>query len=249
MLKKRIIPALLIKGSSIVKSIKFDEHRIVGDFISTTKVFSKRFADEMFILDIEAYEKDSINYLNIFEISKFCNMPLTVGGGIKKFNQAKKLFENGADKVVVKTSYFENQSIINEISKYYGNQSIVVCIDVKLVNNKYMIYNHKDKKNVLDPFCEIKNIEQIGAGEVLINFVDLDGTMNGFDINFIEEMRKITKIPLIVMGGCGSKDDFLKAFNSGADAVAAGSIFFWVGESIISIKDYLNKNGVKVRMR
>ena len=224
MLKKRIIPSLLIKGSSIVKSIKFDEHRIVGDYISTAKVFSKRFADEMFILDIEAYKNNLINYSNIFEISKFCNMPLTVGGGIKTFDHAKKLFENGADKVVIKSSYFENQSIIDEISKYYGNQSVIVCMDIKTVEDKLMIYNNNTNE-CLNPFSEIKNIENLGAGEILINFIDLDGTMSGFNINFLEKINSITNLPTIVMGGCGSKKDFLKAFNSGVDAVAAGSIF------------------------
>ena len=248
MLKKRIIPSLLIKGSSIVKSIKFKEHRIVGDFISTTKVFSKRFADEMFIIDIDAYENNIINFSNIFEISKFCNMPLTVGGGIKKFDHAKKLFENGADKVVIKTSYFENQSIISKIANYYGNQSVVVCMDVKLIDNRIMMYNNLTEQ-FLNPFDEIKNIENIGAGEILLNFVDLDGTMNGFDINFLKKIHQKTKMPLIAMGGCGSKVDFLNAFNAGVEAVAAGSIFFWIGETIISIKEYLNKNGVNVRMK
>ena len=247
MLKKRIIPALLIKGSSIVKSIRFDEHRIVGDFISTSKVFSKRFADEMFILDIDAYKNSNINYSNIFEISKFCNMPLTVGGGIKKFEHAKKLFENGADKVVIRTSYFENQNIIKDIAKYYGNQSVIVCMDIKLNNSKLMMYDN-NSLNFVDPFNEIKNIENLGAGEILINFVDLDGTMNGFDINFLDKMNEKTKIPLIAMGGCGSKKDFLNAFNTGVAAVAAGSIFFWIGETIISIKEYLDKNGINVRL-
>ena len=248
MLKKRIIPSLLIKGSSIVKSIKFKEHRIVGDFISTAKVFSKRFADEMFIIDIEAYENNIINFSNIYEISKFCNMPLTVGGGIKKFDHAKKLFENGADKVVIKTSYFENQSIISEIANYYGNQSVIVCMDIISNDNKMMMYNNQSKR-FLNPYEEIANIENLGVGEILINFVDLDGTMDGFDINFLKKMNQKTKIPLIAMGGCGSKVDFLKAFNTGVDAVAAGRIFFWVGETIISIKDYLNQNGVNVRMK
>ena len=249
MLKKRIIPALLIKGSSIVKSIQFDEHRIVGDFVSTTKVFSKRFADEMFILDIEAYDNNKINYSNIYEISKFCNMPLTVGGGIKNLDNAKRLFESGADKIVIKTSYFENRKVIEQIAKYFGNQSVVVCMDIIKKNNIPFMIKNLENKNPLDPLIEIKEIEKLGAGEILINFVDLDGTMKGFDINLIEIITRISNVPVITMGGCGSKEDFLKAFNAGAEAVAAGSIFFWIGETIISIKEYLKKNKISVRMK
>jgi len=249
MLKTRIIPVLLIQKSSIIKTINFKNARIVGDALSTAKVFSKRMADEMVIVDIDATKNTFINFSLLERISKFCNMPLVLGGGITSLQDAERLFKSGADKIIIDSEFYRNKNLINTLSKKYGSQSIVFSLDVKKVDGKY--YGFSNSGNIFSNInaTEIaKQVEDLGAGEILLNNIDEDGKMNGFDLDLINNISCITKVPVVAAGGCGSKLDCLNAINSGANAIAAGSIFFWVGESIISIKKYLRQNDVNVRL-
>ncbi|MDC1060367.1 HisA/HisF-related TIM barrel protein [Alphaproteobacteria bacterium] len=249
MLKKRIIPLLLLNNSSLVKSVQYSNHRIVGDAFSMAKVFSNRMSDEMLIVDINATKNQSINYDLFKKICLNCNMPLSLGGGIDDLDKAQKLFESGADKIIVNSSFFKNPNLILSLSQKYGNQSIVFSLDAfKDKNNDYYVFSNSGKVNqnirIQDIFEKINNV---GIGEIVVNSINNDGKMSGFDYDLLRIVRNKTSLPIIISGGCGSKEDCLAAFEYGADAVALGSIFYWLGESIISIKEFLHKNNINVR--
>lgn len=249
MLKVRIIPLLLLKGSSLVKSVGFTNHRIVGDAVSAIKVFSQRFADEMVILDLDAAESGAVNVELLSRISEFCNMPVAFGGGVDTLEKADQLFLSGADKIVVNSVFFTNIDVVTAIINKYGSQSIVLSLDIIYQYDNYHIYYNNGKTRLLNrSFVEIIELsEKLGVGEILVNDISRDGMMNGFDLALLAEARRAVKTPLIIAGGCGSKDDFKQAFDIGVDAVCAGSIFHWVGESIIGIKSYLDKYDINVR--
>jgi imidazole glycerol-phosphate synthase subunit HisF len=250
MLKTRIIPVLLIKGSSVVKTVKFKEPRVVGDSIATVKVFAARKADEMIIVDIDASNRGSINIALIKRISKSCNMPLSIGGGVKSLEDADSLFQAGADKVIVNSAFYSNKNIIKKIAQKYGEQAVVFSLDAKSINGKMQaVANNSNLETKMSVSDAAISAVDCGAGEIYLNSVDRDGCMGGYDLNLVEEISKSVTVPVIAAGGCGKKEDCVDAIKSGADAVAASSIFFWAGESIITIKDQLLNNGIEVRLK
>lgn len=249
MLKVRIVPILLLKGASVVKSVGFKEHRVVGDAMSAIKVFSQRFADEMIILDLDAAQRGSINCGLLSRASEFCNMPLSFGGGVDSLGKADLLYQSGADKIVVNSIFFVDPSVVGEIISKYGSQAVILSVDVKYYDGIYHVYYNNGEKKLdnIDLLEVLTSAQKIGVGEVLVNDITRDGVMGGFDLHLIKEARKVSRIPLLVAGGCGSKEDFKSAFDLSVDAVCAGSIFHWIGESIVGIKSYLNDNNIKVR--
>lgn len=250
MLRKRIIPIIQLKGSSVVKTVQFQNPRIVGDAVSTIKVFSSRMADEMIITDIEATKRNSINFDLLKRLTKECIMPLTIGGGIRTEKDVEKLFRIGADKILINTQFYKDPNFIKKISKIYGKQSIVFSLDVtKNTNSEFVPVSMSGSKTEdLTINDSVKKAIDCGFGEMILNVVTRDGMMNGFELKLIEKISKLSNIPLIVAGGCSKKEDFVLAINSGCSAVAAGSIFFWAGESIISIKNFMNNSGISVRL-
>jgi cyclase len=248
MIKTRIIPILLLKGNSVVKTVKFKDPRVVGDAITNVKVFSSRMADEMVIVDIEATEKGRINESLIQRLAASCNMPLSIGGGIKTIEDADKLFRSGADKVVINSSFYSEPDLLTRIANKYGIQSIVFSLDVIKVNSLYMPVSHSGSKiNDITALKAAQNAIVAGAGEIIVNSIDLDGTMEGYDLELVELIASNVNVPVVAAGGCGGKEDSVLAVKKGASAIAAGSIFYWVGESIITIKEYMNINGITVR--
>ena len=249
MLKTRIIPILLLKGNSVVKTVQFQEPRIVGDAITNVKVFSNRMADEMVIVDIEATDKGRINDALIRRLAKQCVMPLAVGGGVRTLDDAEQLFRSGADKVVVNSAFYHTPDVLTKIAGKYGKQAVVFSLDVKHTKAGMMAAS-----NSANQVHEIKAVDaaqkavKFGAGEIIFNSVDRDGTMEGFDLNVVQEISKAVDVPVIAAGGCGSKDDCVAAIRFGASAIAAGSIFYWIGESIITLKEYMSHEGIEVRL-
>lgn len=251
MLKIRIIPCLLFKERTIVKSVNFKNLRMVGDPTTCARVFNQRNADEMIFLDIMASrENKDPNFKVIEDIARECFMPLTIGGGIKNMDHVDKLFEIGADKIAVNTAAIKDQEFLKSIAKKYGSQALVVSIDARKINNQYKVFiSGGIEQTEYTPIELAKKAEQLGAGEILLNSIDKDGTMKGYDLELIKQITSQVKIPVIAAGGAGKLQDFVDAVEkANADAVCAASIFYFVGESIITSKDYMQKKGLNMRI-
>lgn len=250
MLKVRIIPCLLFKDWGIVKSTQFDEMRVVGDPTTVARVFNQRNADELIFLDILATrENKPINFKVIENIAKECFMPLTIGGGIRSMEDVHKLFRIGADKVCVNTALMTNPNLLREITQTYGSQALVVSIDFKNTKNGYKAFIESGTQPTeMTPWELAKRAEELGAGEILLNSIDFDGTTKGYDLDCIKKVTDEVNISVIAAGGAGSLADFVKAVKvAGADAVCGASIFHYVGESIITAKNYMDEQGIHVR--
>ncbi len=251
MLKHRIIPCVLLKDWQLTKSVNFNEFRTIGHPKVTAKIYNSRNVDELIVLDIDASANtsDGINFISLKDIADECFMPLTLGGGIKSLKDISELLKIGADKVSINTVALENPLFIKEASSRFGSQCIIVSVDVKKIEGKYKIYN----KNLglldnLDLIMWIKEIESLGAGEILITNVDLDGSLKGYDLELISILSKEISIPIIANGGAGKPDDCVAVIKSGADAIAAASIFHFTQYSPNNIKESLLKNGYSVRL-
>lgn len=232
MLRYRIIPTLLLKNNGLVKTTRFKNPVYVGDPINAVKIFNEKEVDELIILDITAtLENNEINYKNIEEIISEAFMPIGYGGGINNMEQIEKLFKIGVEKVILNTSAHLNPSLIKKAALTFGNQSIVVAIDIKkdiFGNNK--IYTHSGtKKQSINLLTALKTYEDLGVGEIFINSIERDGTMKGYDYNLIKLVSENITVPVVASGGAGEIDHFLQAINSGASAVAAGAMFVFHG--------------------
>ena len=233
----------------MVKTVNFDDPRMVGDAITNVKVFSTRKADEMVIVDIEATQRGSINLALLKRLSAQCIMPLTLGGGIKTLADADELFKVGADKVVINSEFYQRPELFTEISEKYGRQAVVFSLDVMTVNGQYQCVSRgKSKIHELDIVEVAQRAQMYGCGEIILNAVDLDGEMSGYDLDLCELITNAVNVPVVLAGGCGSKQDCVKAVQHQASAIAAGSIFYWVGESILTIKEYMHEQGIEVRL-
>ncbi len=248
MLRTRVIPVVLIDGYSVVKTINFDERRNQGNPITVARIYNTRNVDELILLDIDA-SKDgrSIDLFTIEEIASECFMPLTVGGGISSLEDIKLVLARGADKVSINSAAIENPDLIVEASRKYGAQCIVASVDVKKEGDDYLVYSKGSVKD-MDAFEWIRKLESLGAGEILLNSVDLDGTMSGVDLDLIGMARNDLGVPLIYCGGVKSPSDYIRPIELGASAVAAASIFHFTRWTPDCCKRELEKNGIPVRI-
>jgi cyclase len=233
MFRPRIIPVLLLKGNGLVKTIRFKKATYIGDPINAVKIFNDLGADELVFLDITASsEGRSISKDLIKKIGDEAYMPFSVGGGISTLDQIKLLLSYGAEKVVMNSSVPHNLSLIEQAAKVFGNQSIIVSVDVKKnFLGSYTVYIKSGRiMTSLNLIQYIKDLENSGAGEIFINSIDRDGTYLGYDIKLIKDISGSLSIPVIACGGAGSLEDMKKAFfDGGASACAAGSIFVYHG--------------------
>jgi cyclase len=247
MLQTRVIPVLLLRGKGLVKTIKFDKAKYIGDPINAVKIFNEKEVDELLVLDIDASKENrKPNFELIQNIASECFMPLGYGGGIRELDDIKKLFQLGVEKIVLNVKALENLKIIEDSSKIFGEQSIVASIDiVKNFIGKYNIYNHAKKKTEKIDLVEYLNqIQKAGVGEIFINSVDLDGTMKGYDLNLLKLVNKNCKVPFVICGGAGKIADFLDAKEFGASA-AAGSLFVYHGPHKAVLINYPSQQELK----
>ena len=233
MLRPRIIPCLLIKDNGLVKSIQFKDHKYVGDPINAVKIFNEKEVDEIIIIDIDAtvYNREP-DYKLIEALAAECRMPLCYGGGVKTAEQAQKIFALGVEKVSISSEAIINPNLLTEIGNRVGSQSIVVVLDVKKSKTgKYEIWTHNATKNTgKDPVEFAIEVESLGAGEVVINSIDSDGMMKGYDMELVDKIRNAISSPLTVLGGAGSMSDIEKVIEKhGVIGVAAGSLFVFKG--------------------
>jgi len=233
MFRPRIIPVLLLRGQGLVKTVRFSNPTYIGDPINAVRLFNDYRADELVFLDINASsERRIVSGELVRKIGDEAFMPFSIGGGITNIEQIRELLSLGAEKVVMNTIVPGHMSLIGEASKIFGSQSIMVSVDVKkMILGGYRIMTMGGRKGINTALGQyIKDIESAGAGEILINSIDRDGTMSGYDIALTKEVSSSVKIPVIACGGAGSLSDMKKAYTEGgASACAAGSMFVYHG--------------------
>jgi cyclase len=245
MLRPRIIPCLLVRDKGLVKTVKFSDGKYVGDPLNAVKIFNEKEVDELMILDIDATTQNrGPNYELIRNIAIESRMPLCYGGGVKTVEQAKKIITLGAEKVAISSIAVEKPEIISQISKAVGSQSVVVVIDVKyrgIFKKPEVVIHNATKPTGLNPVDFAKSCERLGVGEIVINSVDRDGVMNGFDTKLINEIRNAISTPMTILGGASNLDDISNAIKDfGVIGVAAGSLFVFKGKYKAVLINYPN---------
>ena len=251
MLKNRIIPCLDVKSGRVVKGINFVNLKDAGDPVEQAKIYSDGGADEICLLDITASnENRDIIYDVVEKTSKKCFVPLTVGGGIRGVEDINKLLSCGADKVSINTAAVENSKIVIDSSKKFGSQCIVVAIDAKKSRDKWEVFTHGGRNNTgIDALDYAKQMEENGAGELLVTSMDRDGTQVGYDIELMSKISSKVNIPVIASGGVGNLDHLVDGIQLGkASAVLAASIFHYGKYSVKEAKEYLDSKGIPVRI-
>ena len=233
MLRPRIIPTLLYHDKGLVKTINFKSPKYVGDPINAVRIFNEKQVDELAFFDIDATvlgkEPD---YTLIEKLANQSRMPLCYGGGVKTKEQAQRIFGLGIEKIALSSAIVQNSKLVIEIAERVGSQSVIVVLDVKKkVLGGYEIYTHNGKKATgINPLKFAAEMQQLGAGEIIINSIDHDGSMKGYDMTLIEKIAGVTPLPVTVLGGAGSLQDIEKVIEKyGVIGVAAGSLFVFKG--------------------
>ena len=249
--KIRIMPTLLFKETGLVKGIAFDSWRRVGSAMQAVKVYNLREVDELVFLDITATRDGRApDYETVDELADECFMPLAVGGGIHRVEDVRRLLQVGADKVVINTAAVETPELIQQVSRRFGAQCVVVSIDSRRhPHGDCEVFTHSGiQPTGLDPVALARQSEMLGAGEILITSIDRDGTMMGYDLELTRRVCEAVSIPVIASGGAGSYEHMAQALREArASAVAAASIFHFTQQTPLEAKYYLKGQGFKVR--
>lgn len=252
MIKTRIIPTLLYKNYTLVKGVKFHSWRRVGSLVQAVKVYNMREVDELVFLDIAAtLENRPPDFHLVDDFADECFMPLAVGGGIRTPDDIQKLLQCGADKVVLNTTAFVNPDIVKDSVQKFGSQCIMISIDAKKTDDhSYKVCIRSGTETVdISPVEFAKKMEALGAGEILLTSVDRDGTMEGYDLDLIRSVGEAVSIPVIASGGAGKYEHILDALiKAKASSIAAASIFHFTEVTPQTVKQYLKKNGINVRI-
>ncbi len=231
--RPRVIPVLLLDKDHLVKTVQFSRPTYIGDPINTVKIFNDLEVDELCILDISATGgKKELNYNLLSRMASEAFMPLSYGGGISDIDEIRQLYRIGFEKIILNSAFYSNKDLVRDAVQFAGSQSVLVSIDTRRdVFGIYRCYSHSGKvKHKISPVDLAKEAEECGAGEILLNNIERDGKMKGYDLDLIEKVSKAIRIPLIGCGGAGGLDDFRNALLAGADAVAAGSFFVYYGD-------------------
>ena len=247
MLRPRIIPCLLVHDKGLVKTVNFKNPKYVGDPINAVRIFNEKVVDELMVVDIDAsIKKQEPDYKMIEYIAAECRMPLCYGGGIKNKEQAQRIFSLGVEKVALSSVAVERPQIVSGIANIVGNQSVVIVIDVRknTFSGKYEIWIYNGTKLTgLDPCSFAEHMEKEGAGEIVINSIDNDGEMKGYDLTLVEKIRKCVNVPITVLGGAGSLQDIGQLINTqGTIGAAAGSLFVFKGKYKAVLINYPNRD-------
>lgn len=251
MLRPRIIPSLLVHENGLVKTVNFKNPKYVGDPINAVKIFNEKAVDELAVFDIDAtvLGKEP-NYSLIERLASQSMMPLCYGGGVKTVEQAQRIFGLGVEKIALSSAVLHDPKLITEISDRVGAQSVIIVLDVKKkLLGGYEVYTHNGKKATgINPFKFVEEAQKLGAGEIVINSIDKDGFMKGYDLDLIDKVREKITLPMTVLGGAGSLDDIEKIIDRhGVIGVAAGSLFVFKGPYkavLINYPTQLEKNKI-----
>lgn len=241
MLRSRFIPVLLLDEGELVKTRKFDEGIYVGDPINAIRIFNEKVVDELSLFDISATSNGyEIDFELLKDIAVNANMPLTYGGGIRTVETAAKIISLGFEKISISSVLFENENLIREVTSEIGTQSLVVCLDVKKINNEYLIFTHRGKKKApLSLINTLKIFEKYPVGEIVINSIDRDGTFQGYDFELAKLIRGLSTVNLSILGGCKDINDFIELEKLiGICGCAAGSYFTFFGKNNAVLLNY-----------
>jgi imidazole glycerol-phosphate synthase subunit HisF len=233
MLRPRIIPSLLLHDKGLVKTVNFKSPKYVGDPINAVRIFNEKEVDELAFFDIDAtvLNKEP-DYVLIEKLANQSRMPLCYGGGVKTVEQAQRIFGLGIEKIALSSAVIQNPQLVTQIADRVGSQSVIVVLDIKKkLLGGYEIFTHNGKKTTgINPFKFAKELEKLGAGEIIVNSIDQDGVMKGYDFNLIDKISETISIPMTVLGGAGSIFDIEKVIDRyGVIGVSAGSLFVFKG--------------------
>lgn len=248
MLISRIIPVLLIQNKGLVKTSRFKNPVYLGDPINAIKIFNEKEVDELVILDIDATRRETgIDWKMLARLNREAFIPLGYGGGIKNVDDIKKIINLGYEKVILNSAVQEDRGLIKKASEIIGSQSLVVCVDIKkATNGEFMVYDHVNKRITRNsPVTFIENLENEGAGEIIIQSVDRDGTYSGYEQDFLSDIASRVKIPIIALGGASSLNDIRDILKTDISAAAAGSIFVFFGRLRAVLINYPSQEEIK----
>ncbi len=232
MLRTRVIPSLLLKGEGLVKTTRFTNPKYVGDPINAIKIFNDKEVDELVLLDISATNQSKgPAFDTITQIASECFMPVAYGGGISDVEQMRRILNSGIEKVILNSVTFSDPDIVTRAAREFGSQAVIASVDAKRkLFGRYGVFSHSGTRSTRqEPVSWAKRMEDCGAGEILLTAIDRDGTMSGYDLDLIAQVSAAVSVPVIASGGAGRVDDFGKAANAGAGAVAAGALFVFHG--------------------
>jgi imidazole glycerol-phosphate synthase subunit HisF len=251
MLRIRLVPVLLLREGRMIKTVRFSSYRDVGDPMHTVRVYDAQGADEIVLLDISATVEGRRQLIEIISrCARECFIPLSVGGGIRSVADASMAFKAGADRVIISTIAVERPQILHELAEEFGSANVVVCIDAKLdESGAYRVSTHRGSRlSPLDPVPWAREVAERGAGEVLLHFVDRDGTMEtGYDLDLLSRVAESVRIPVIACGGVGNLQHLVDGVVKGhASAVAAASIFHFTDQSPVKAHSYMHGAGLPV---
>lgn len=252
MLARRIIPCLDIDRGRVVKGVNFVNLIDAGDPVENAKIYNEEGADELVFLDITATHENRNTMVDVAKrVAKEIFIPFTVGGGIRTIEDIRNLLKSGADKVSINSAAVKNPHFLKEVARIFGSSTIVVAIDAKRVsNNKWNVFVNGGRINTgLDAIEWAKEVEKLGAGEILLTSMDRDGTKNGYDIELTRQISNSVRIPVIASGGAGKKEHFFEAFfEANASAALAASLFHFRELSINEVKFFLKEKNIPVRL-
>lgn len=246
MLRPRVIPCLLVHDKGLAKTVQFKDPKYVGDPINAVRIFNEKESDELMVIDIDATrDNKEPDYKMIEHLAAECRMPLCYGGGVKTAEQAQRIFSLGVEKIAISSAAIHTPELVSEMADRVGSQSVVVVVDVKKkLLGGYEMYTHNGKKSTgKNPFEFVAKMEALGAGEIVVNSIDQDGVMKGYDLALIEKIRQSISLPLTVLGGAGSLQDIGNLINKyGIIGAAAGSLFVFKGVYKAVLINYPNWN-------
>jgi cyclase len=249
MFRPRVIPVLLLNNQTLVKSVRFKNYKYIGDPINAVRIFNDLKADELVFLDINASKENRLISLSfVKDVGEEANMPFAVGGGIKTVEHIRQIINAGAEKAIINSAAAENPSFIHEASEAFGSSTIAVCIDVKrnIFGNTHVWINGGTRNTKNNPLEFAKLMEQMGAGELIIQSIDNDGMMQGYDIELIKQISEVVTIPVVALGGAANVSDLKKAYTQGfANGLAAGSMFVYHGIMKGVLINYPDKEEMK----
>ncbi len=247
-MKIRVIPTILTDGQTVVKGEKFDNWRTVGSAEATARLYSSRDVDELLFLDVTARSRNSIIDKQLLaHFSNVLDIPFSVGGGINTLADAKFCFRYGAEKVVLGSAAIANPELITEIAEIFGSQAVIISIDFESDSSNEIRIHSGTVQTEIQSFEFIENLEVLGAGEVLLQSIQRDGTLSGMDLNRVAQVSKLTTLPVIASGGASCLEDFRQAVDAGASAIAAGAIFQFTQTTPREVQNYLATHGISVR--